>query len=215
MESRVYVGAVEVIPLLTQMNLPYAVLIDLVSKTAGERANVRWSDPQTAAGYETWRWLTRFSREEKELSKLGWVPCTHKQIDGIRHDELRMKLVACNMDANTGNPEKSPKSISDKGRATCDWINRNSHAQIRMDFGGAESQDPIDDYDFWYFGVHICDAYSAAEISRPEMVSSGIISLFSPRIIIAEPGEIDGLNRKDDVPEEFAAVEKPSIARKS
>src|ERR1700733_62839 len=111
----VYVDEAVVVPLLTKMRLPRWVMLELASKVAGERANVTDDDPPSAVGYETWRWGTRFAREDETLKSLQWVACEKDQVSGIRNPELRTKLVACSTDMNTGNPNKSPKNLSDKG----------------------------------------------------------------------------------------------------
>src|ERR1700682_1828642 len=96
-----------VVPMLTKMKLPRHVLLELANKIGGERANVAEHEPSNVVGFETWRWGTRFAREDKTLSGLGWVLCGSDQVAGIRHPELRTKLVCCGTDANTGNPAKS------------------------------------------------------------------------------------------------------------
>ena len=93
-----------VVPMLTKMKLPRHVLLELANKIGGERANVAEHEPSNVVGFETWRWGTRFAREDKTLSGLGWVLCGSDQVAGIRHPELRTKLVCCGTDANTGNP---------------------------------------------------------------------------------------------------------------
>ena len=208
---------IHVLSLLGRMKLPKSALLDVLNKTAGERANVRGTDPKSAAGYETWRWGTRFLREDAELAELGWVQCEHGQVEGIRHDELRIKLVICSMDKNTGNPdpEKMPRNVRERGPAARKLIERN-HGQMVLGFMEAPSSDPIDDYDFWYFGVRIGDDFITAEVSRPDSVTEKFyIEHYSDRIIIAKPGDLDGLRRRDAIPEDFAAIEKPALRRKT
>ena len=217
MPTSVHSLDVEVLPLLSGMKLPKASMLDVLSKTAGERANVRTTDPNSAAGYETWRWAIRFLREDTELAKLGWVQCDHGQVEGIRNDELRIKLVPCSMDKHTGDPapEKMPRNVRERGPAAKKMIVRNGR-QVVMDFMEGPSPDPIDDYDFWYFGIRISDDYVTAEISRPDSVTDkGFIEHYSSRIIVAKPGDLDGLRVRDAVPEDFAAIDAPAIRRKS
>ena len=42
------------------------------------------------------RWCTRFLRDDQRLKKLGWLPCKHSQVDGIRNDDLEMKVAFMN-----------------------------------------------------------------------------------------------------------------------
>ena len=94
----------QVVSFLSGLRLPKEALLDILSKTAGETANVSKTDPATVRGFEAWRWGTRFCREDEILKANGWVACEYKQIDGIRNDDLRVKFVVCNMNANAGNP---------------------------------------------------------------------------------------------------------------
>lgn len=209
MPTKVYLDEAVVVPLLTKIRLPRWIMIDLSSQIAGERANVTDDDPPTATGYETWRWGTRFCREDKTLKGLGWVPCEKDQISGIKNDALKLKLVICNTDSNTGNPFKAPKNLSEKGPASCKLIGKNS-SQIDMGF-------PHDDdagYDLWYYCSFYCERYISIEVSRPSGETAGVVSSFSDRIIIAKPGELPGI-RRHVVPQEFADVPRPTVTRKT
>lgn len=203
----VYVDEAVVVPLLTKMRLPRWVLLELASKVAGERANVTDDDPPTIAGHESWRWGTRFSREDKTLKDLGWIACEKDQVSGIRNDALGIKLVVCNTDANTGNQFKPPKNLSEKGPASCKLIKKNS-GQTQMHFIKEEKKD-----DLWYLCQYFSDQHITIELSRPDAEMGGIISNFSDRIIIAKPGEIPGI-RRISVPQDFAEVPKPKVSRK-
>lgn len=207
MPTNVYFKEEEVVPLLNKMRLPRWVILDLVAKVAGERANVTDDDPPTAVGYESWRWGTRYSREEETLKKLGWVACNKDQLAGIRNDALGIKLVVCNTDRNTGNPAKPPKNLSERGPSACKEIQKNGR-QLKMEFMVEEPRDQ-----FWYLCQWFCDAYISIEISRADDEVGGVISNFSDRIIVAKPGEIPGI-RRFTVPQDFADVPKPKVARK-
>lgn len=204
-----------VLHFLKGLRLPPSVMMDILLRTAGEAANVRGSDPRTVKGFETWRWGTRFCRESEELKSLGWVHCEHNQIDGIRNDDLRVKLVACNMDKNAGNPDpyKQPKNVNRKGPANCARIGVNN-GQLDMGFPEDVPVDPIDLYDFWYFGFHISETQISAEISRADSEVGGFINHYSERVILAAPGEIDGYKLHDILDDDFAEVAPPKIVRK-
>ncbi|MBL4645887.1 MAG: hypothetical protein JKY99_05455 [Rhizobiales bacterium] len=205
----------KVVSFLNGLRLPRQTMLEILSSTSGERANVRASDPKTAKGYETWRWGTRFCRESEDLAALGWIACEHNQIDGIRNDDLRVKLVVCNMNANAGNadPTKQPKNTNKKGSANCVKIEGNS-PQLTMGFPTETHTNPLDLYDFWYFGVHISDKQISAEVCRANSESGGFITSFSDRIILAKPGELPGLKAFGSVEEDFAEVQMPSVIRK-
>src|SRR4051794_33001216 len=122
----VYAEETTVVPLLTRMRLPRYVLLELGSKIGGERANVAPHEPSPVIGFETWRWGTRFFREDDTLKKFGWAICDRNQVAGIRHHELGIKLVCCGTDSNTGNPNKSPKNLSERRSNSCKLIARNA-----------------------------------------------------------------------------------------
>ena len=195
--------------LLTRMRLPKQVIWDLAVKVGGERANVAIHEPPQVVGFETWRWGTRYSREDTTLTELGWALCDKDQVAGIRHAELKIKLVVCGTDKNTGTP-KSPKNLSEKGPANCKLIERNS-GQLKLKLIVAEEKEPAPD-DLWYLCLHYGHDFIAIEVSRPDAEVGGIISHFSDRIIVAKPGDLPA-TRKIDVPEDFAEVPKPQVTR--
>jgi hypothetical protein len=206
----------KVVSALNGLRLPRQNMLEILSRISGERANVRDTDPKTAKGFETWRWGTRYCREDEVLAAHGWTSCEHNQIDGIRNDDLRVKLVVCNMSANAGNPDpyRQPKNTNKKGIANCARIVGNS-PQLNMGFPSSTQVDPLDLYDFWYFGIHVTEKQISAEISRADSEVGGYIESFSDRIILARPGELPGLKSFDPVSEEFAEVKMPSVGRKS
>jgi hypothetical protein len=206
----VYFNETIVIPMLTKMRLPRHVLLEMATKIGGERANVREHEPPNVVGFETWRWGTRFFREEKSLSDLGWALCDSDQVAGIRHSELGIKLVCCGTDVNTGNPERSPRNLSERGANSCKLIGRNA-GQIEMQLDDDEPNEPHDD--LWYYCSYFCDKFISIEVSRPTSEIGGFVTAFSDRIIIAQPGEIPGI-RRFSVPQEFAEVPKPQVFRK-
>ena len=207
MATQIFVEETEVVPLLTKMRLPRWVILELASKVAGERANVTDEEPPPVRGYETWRWGTRYAREDKTLKSLGWLPCDKHQVSGIRNEALGNKLVFCNTDSNTGNISKDPKNLSEKGPASCRLIGHNGR-QLVMDFIEQEQLD-----DLWYLCMAFLKESISIEISRPGSESAGVITSFSHRIIVARPGEIPGI-RKLIVPQDFADVPKPPVTRK-
>jgi hypothetical protein len=197
-----------VVPMLAKMRLPRHVLLDMATKIGGERANVAPNEPAPVIGFETWRWGTRFFREDVTLKDSGWTTCDLNQVAGIRHKELQIKLVCCGTDSNTGNPTRSPKNVSERRANSCKLIARNAQ-QFKFDLGVAE--EPQDD--LWYYCSYFCDNFISIELSRPTSEIGGFITAYSHRIIIAQPGEIPGIRRRV-VPEEFADVPKPQVSRK-
>jgi hypothetical protein len=196
-----------IVPMLAKMRLPRHVLLDMGSKIGGERSNVAPHEPGSVIGFETWRWGTRFFREDATLRELGWTICDLNQVAGIRHRELKIKLVCCGTDNNTGNPVRSPKNLSERRANSCRLIARNAQ-QFKMDFVKDEPQD-----DFWYYCSYFCDNFISIELSRPTSEIGGFITAYSDRIIIAQPGEIPGIRRRV-VLEDFAEVPKPKVSRK-
>lgn len=205
----------DVVPRLVQLGLPKDIMLDILDQAAGERANVNGNDPVSTPGNEMRRWLTRFLREDVSLKDLGWVSCAHNQLEGVRNDDLKIKLVPLNTDAQAGMPSKSPISVSDKGPAAEKAIKNNEDRRQGRLFSEPESEpDPLDSYDFLYFCVNASDKNLSAEISRPSGLVGGFVATYSERIVLCQPGEKPGLRRHDPVPEEFAEVELPTIARK-
>ena len=200
---------VQIVPRLVQLGLRKDVLLDIFDRALGERSNVTDSDPAGTGGLEMRRWCIRFLRDDPDLKALGWVACAHEQIEGVRNDNLRIKLVVVNTDACTGMPEKQPRNVAEKGAASEKLIGRNSREQNL--FGDDSSEDPISDYDLWFFCVHAGEKYATAEISRPNGIVAGIVSSFSDRIILCRPGDKDGLHRAPVVPEDFAEVDLPDV----
>ena len=189
-------------------------MVEILEKAAGERANVTSSDPITTPGTEMWRWATRFMRDDPVLRELGWVACRHGQIDGIRHDGLKMKLVVINTDAATGMPEKLPQNCADKGPAAEKAIKNNIKLDQLTMFESDEVDDPIAQYDFWYLCVHASERYISGEVSRPDAIVARTIRSFSERLIFVKPGDMPGLKRPSPVPEDFAEIDKPALVRK-
>src|ERR1041384_2713699 len=98
----------------TVMRLPRWVILELITSIAGERANVSPVDAPQVMGFETWRWGTRFAREHEELKKLGWEVCEKNQISGIRNGAVKIKLVVCATNSNTGNLRRPPKNFTER-----------------------------------------------------------------------------------------------------
>jgi hypothetical protein len=207
MSTKVYEAEAVVVPLLVRMRLPRWVLLEQASKIGGERANVAAYEPPPVAGFETWRWGTRFFREDQTLRDGGWLLCDQDQVSGIRNAELGLKLVVCTTDVNTGNPLKAPKNVTEKGPASCRLIGRNT-GQMKLGFIKDEPKD-----DLWYYCLYLSEQYISIEVSRPNSEFGGLITSFSDRIIIAKPGEIPGI-RKVVVTEDFADVPRPQVSRK-
>ncbi len=205
----------EVIPRCVELGLPKDIMLDILDRAAGERARVNRNDPVSTPGNEMRRWLTRYLRQDDGLKALGWVSCAHEQLEGIRNDVLKIKLVPLNTDANAGMPSKSPISISDKGPCAEKAIQGNEDRRQADMFGVPESApDPIADYDFLYYCVHASDKSLSAELSRPSGLKAGFVNSYSERIILCQPGEKPGLRGPDAVPEDFAEIEQPTIIRK-
>ena len=207
----------EVIPELTRMGLPRDTLLDIFDRAAGERANVNGNDPAATGGVEMRRWLTRFLRESTALQERGWVACAHNKLEGIRNDRLRLKLVSLNTNAAAGMLAKMPISVAEKGPAVEKVIQGNFDRMIGDLFGEELKQpiDPIDEYDYFNFCVHVSDKQMSAEISRPVGLTAGFVTDYSLRIILLRPGDKPGLVRPETVPEDFADVGKPIVARKA
>ena len=167
-----------VVPMLTKMRLPRYILPELANKIGGERANVAEHEPSNVIGFETWRWGTRFAREDKTLKELGWVLCDRDQVAGIHHPDLRIKLVCCGTDANTGNPAKSPRNLSERGPNSCKLIARNA-GQIEMELGNEKTPEPCDN--LWYYCTYYCDKFISIEVSRPTSEIGGFVTAFSHR----------------------------------
>lgn len=208
--TKLFVEETVVVPLLTKMCLPRWALLEILTSVAGERANVAPGEPPTVPGYESWRWGTRYLRENRALRDLGWVSCDKDQVHGIRNAALGFKLVICNTDSNTGSPNlsKSPKNVGERGPAGVRLIRRNS-TQTKMHFIEDDPQD-----DLWYLCQWFNEKMITAEVSRPESELGGIVSSWSDRIIISKPGDMPGIRRRIDIQEDFAAVPRPQISRK-
>ncbi len=215
MPKPVLIEDFEVIPRLIELGLPKEVALDILDRAVGERARVNANDPVSTPGNEMRRWLTRYLRESKELKALGWVSCAHEQLEGIRNDGLKIKLVPLNTDVRAGMPSKEPVSVSDKGPKVVKAIKGNEDRRQASLFTETESApDPLSDYDFLYYCVHASDKSLSAEISRPSGLVKGFVAHYSERIILCQPGEKSGLRRPSPVSEDFAEVEKPTVIRK-
>jgi hypothetical protein len=207
MLTNVFADETAVVPLLTQMRLPRWVLLEMAEKIGGERANVAAHEPPQVAGFETWRWGTRYFREDQTIKEAGWLLCEEDQVSGIRHPELGIKLVVCSTNSNTGDLLKAPKNLSIRGPASCRLIGKNTG---QMKFGFIPN-DPS--YDLWYYCIHLSEKFISIEVSRPTSEVAGVITDFSDRIIVAKPGEIPGI-RRVVVAEDFADVPKPQVSRR-
>lgn len=216
MPCKVLAQTPEVETRLDEWSLPRDILLDIFDRAIGERANVTSSDPVNTGGNEMRRWMTRFLRDDGLLKSLGWVSCDADQLEGIRNDQLKIKLVQLNTDARTAVPSKMPNSISERGPAAYKRIMANEdRRQGNLFFiNGRDIADPFFDYDFLYFCTHVSGEMVSAEVSRPSELRSGFVTSFSERVILTQPGERPGLRRGNVVIEEFAVVEKPQITRK-
>lgn len=203
-----YTDEVVVVPMLTTMCLPRHAMLELGIKIGGERANVAAHEPNNVIGFETWRWGTRFLREDQILKDLGWVLCDRDQVAGIRNSKLGIKLVCCGTDENTGTA-RSPRNLSERGINSCKLIGFNA-GQIDL-FGDDTDEEERDE--LWYYCSHYSEKFISIEISRPTSEVGGFVTAFSDRIVIAQPGEIPGI-RRFSVPEEFADVPKPLVTRR-
>lgn len=205
----------EVIPRLIQVRLPKEVLLEILDWTVGERANVTASDPTGTAGTEMRRWCTRFLRDHPNLRELGWIPCSHSQVHGIRNDALKMKVAFMNTDARTGMVNKMPHSVAERGAVSELLIRRNFDSATEDLFGDAhDARDPILDYDFWYLCCYVGDKHIAAELSRPIGLTNAIVDDYSERVILWRPGDKGGPSRVKPVPEDFAEIELPALKRR-
>ncbi|WP_298814010.1 hypothetical protein [uncultured Sphingomonas sp.] len=206
----------EVLPHLEAMHLPRAVLLDIFDIALGEWANVNDDDPVETRLDEMRRWLTRHLRTDMRLRELGWTKCKHGKIEGIKHDALGLKLAAFNTDARTGVVSKKPSNVSKKGPQTTELTEHNSAVAEPDMFGYVKGvcSDPVSKYDFWCFCVHASDESKSAEISRPIEIVGGFVRDFSTRVILLEPGQRPGRLKPNPVPEDFAAIETPSISRR-
>ncbi|WP_290847203.1 hypothetical protein, partial [Henriciella sp.] len=200
---------------LSQLKLPIDELLDIVERAAGENRACNKNDPVTAPGYETWRWATRFVRESQILRDLGWTRCAHKLVDGLRHDGLRIKLVISNMDSAAGDPDRKPKSKSEKGSASASAIANNASRDQMNFWPSAENEDDVDEYDFWYLGIHVGENCVTAEVSRPIGMVSKLVNDYSERLVVAREGDLPLVTRPETVPQDFAEVELPKVTRKT
>lgn len=210
---------VEVLPELIKMGLPLDELKSLVADIAGARADTTKNDPNTAAGYEAWRWGTRKARENQVFKDNGYIKCEHDQIDGIRNDEKRIKIVVCNTDSRTCDEKKQPRNLSPKKTNSCKLIANNK--QMDCLFTESEMGPPkassVSDYDFYYLCVHVGDEFVLAELSRPDEEVGGIVKSFSNRLAIIKHGEMKSPKRikLDDIEQDFADVKRPQPKRKT
>jgi hypothetical protein len=213
MACKILFEEADVVPWLDRMRLPREVMLGIFDATLGERANVSESDPVTTPGTEVWRWGTRFCRDDPKLRKLGWVSCRRHQLEGIRNDNLGIKLVVCNTDSYTGIISKSPRNVAEKGSVACRLIENNS-GQECFSFIEPDTSE-VTKYDFWYFCMHASDRAVAAEISRPDLIVANTIRNFSNRVILCKPGDKPGLKLSGPVPVDFAEIERPKLIRKN
>jgi len=213
MPERVLFSEIEVMSRLHQLRLPKDILQDVLDAAAGERANVNSSDPCGTAGLEMRRWTTRFLRTDQRVRELGWKVCRHRQIEGIRNDELKMKVAFMNTDKRTGMPQKSPASVSERGTIAELLINQNKSAG-QTEMFDLPPLDPLQKYDFWYLCAFVNENQFAAELSRPIEITKGLVTDYSERIIIWQPGDKEGLVRPEPVAEDFAEIALPELKRK-
>ncbi len=207
----------EVLPHLEAMSLPREVLLNIFDMALAEWANVNDDDPVETRLDEMRRWMTRYLRSDKRLRELGWTKCKHGKIEGIKHDAHRLKVAAVNTDARTGVISKIPSNVSKKGPQTKLLTDQNSAVAEPDMFGYVKAicDDPVSKYDFWCFCVHASDKSKSAEISRPIGFVDGFVRDFSTRVILLEPGQYTGRRKPEPVPEDFAAIEQPSISRRT
>jgi hypothetical protein len=89
-------------------------------------------------------------------ARTDWVLCDQNQVFGIRNEKVGVKLVMCSTDANTGDPKKAPKNLTDRGPAACRLIRLNER-QMSLGLVTEERK-----FELWYFCLHLSDQHIAA-----------------------------------------------------
>jgi len=125
-----------------------------------------------------------------------------------------MKVAFMNTDQRTGIPSKIPSCVSERGSVAELLINQNYAAAHPRLFDDQIEIDPILTYDFWYLCAFVSEKHIAAELSRPIELTNALVSDYSERVILWQPGEKPGLRRPDGVEEDFAEIELPTLKRR-
>ena len=199
----------EVVPLLTQMALDKAGLIEAVRYAHAERKLCTAND---ANGFEAITVYDKTARGLREIYGGGpWEKDESNGQAGIQHVGLRLRIVPCNFDedcASLRDPSnRSPKGEVSKAKAMCNatgWLFKREEIAPQA---GAE-------FLTWILGVRSVDGEPLrAELSLPIKFDSNFYTGFAKRIILLDGSEDDETARRHEGPTPTEVVDIPIVRK--
>lgn len=181
MADQVLAQDFEVVPLLVQLGLDKAGLIEAVRYAESERS---LCTPNDAAGFAAMTVYDKAARRLREIyCGARWERDESNNQAGIRNPALGVRVVPCNFDQNTGNPLIDPLNRSPKGEV--------SRAKTRCNATGwlpGLPDVPAQEHDnlkTWVLGIYAAERRPLrAELSFPVDFDLGYFTRFSKRIIL-------------------------------
>lgn len=182
---------------LSQLGLTPDILIQVVQACVAGYAGCTDNDPPGAAGYSSWRYGVRRSREL--LLPLGWLKDNTGGYATCLNREKKVRLAIMNSDDGAGVPDRVPHNRSKKGpnseRAA--FNNKQVHQ-----FTLPEAEDwpvpeeemlvyDLSEYATWHVCVFIKGDHVQAELSLLGDFDGGYACECLEKIILVAPGEWD------------------------
>lgn len=188
----------DVEPLLTSLKLDKASLIQAVRYADSERALCTGNDVHGFAAFTVYDKVARALRE-RYVGRDGWERDETDNQAGIRHPELKIRVVPVNFDENAGNGLLQPTNSSPKGEKT--------KAKARCNGTGWLPGLPEiphqeqSEYKTWILGVRSVNGEPLrAELSFPVAFEGKFFTRFAPRIILLDGTDESPAVTSDSLP---------------
>lgn len=180
-ERAVLADLIETVPVLRGMELDHDMLLAVVAYADSHRALCTANDVN---GFDLITMHGKAARGLREsFGGSRWIKDEMDNQAGIKHPNLKLRIIPCNFDDNAGNPDKdvTPRARHSKGSASSKKVRCNQTGWLP----GLEMPEPIGgEYATWLLGMYADDQTRSAELSLPLSFQNGQFSEFVTRIIL-------------------------------
>lgn len=176
----------DVVPQLLRMELDRDTLIDVLRVAASERALCTSNDVR---GFDLITMNDKVVRGLRDaFCDDRWKKDEKDNQEGIINHRLKLRVIACNFDANTSDCLRDPTNLSPKGSASGKKARCNSTAWLPglPEIPVQESED----YVTWVLGSYVdADGVLKGELSLPFVFTNKQYGRFDQRIILLSGSE--------------------------